>query len=155
MKLAEALIQRADTQKRLHELRQRLTRNARVQEGDAPAEQPQELLAEIERLTEVLTLLIQRINRTNATAEFAPGKTISDALAERDILALRQKVYRELADEAVSSGQDRFRWTRSEIKFQSTVNVAEVQQQADMLAKQYRELDTQLQSLNWAVELLT
>jgi len=50
-------------------------------------------------------------------------------------MALRQKVYRELAGEAISTGQDRFRWTRSEIKFQSAVDVAEVQRQADLLAK--------------------
>lgn len=154
MKLAEALIQRADTQKRIHELRQRLARNARVQEGDQPAEEPQELLEEVERLTETLIALIQRINRTNAASEFASGKTISDALAERDILALRQKVYRDLADAAASSGPDRFRWTRSEIKFQSSVNVAEIQRQADVLSRRYRELDTQLQALNWEVELL-
>jgi len=45
-----------------------------VQEGDTPAEEPRLLLEEIERLTEMLTVLIKRINRTNAAAEFAPGR---------------------------------------------------------------------------------
>ena len=36
MKLAEALIQRADCQKRIAQLRQRLTRSAKVQEGEQP-----------------------------------------------------------------------------------------------------------------------
>ena len=45
MKLAEALIQRADHRKRLDQLRERLVRVARVQEGDAPAEDPAALLA--------------------------------------------------------------------------------------------------------------
>ncbi len=154
MKLAEALIQRADTQKRIQELRKRLNRNARVQEGDQPTEEPLALLQEVDDLTETLVELIQRINRTNAATEVAPDKSISDTLAERDILAMRQKVYRELAGEATSSGQDRFRWTRSEIKFQSTVDVANIQRRADLLAKEYRELDTRLQELNWQVKLL-
>jgi hypothetical protein len=37
MKLAEALILRADNKKRFEQLRQRLMNNAKVQEGDKPA----------------------------------------------------------------------------------------------------------------------
>ena len=43
MKLAEALILRADCQKRIAQLKSRLLVNAKVQEGDAPAETPREL----------------------------------------------------------------------------------------------------------------
>ena len=38
MKLAEALILRADMQKRIQQLRERLNRSARVQEGDTTPE---------------------------------------------------------------------------------------------------------------------
>ena len=38
MKIAEALALRADLQKRLEQLKQRLVKNARIQEGDAPEE---------------------------------------------------------------------------------------------------------------------
>jgi hypothetical protein len=125
-----------------------------VQEGDRPGEDPLALLAEIDALLEVLMDWIRRINRTNAATEFEPRVSISDALASRDILATRQKVYRELAAEAASTGQDRYRWTRAEIKFESTVDVAEIQRKADALAVEYRELDTRMQALNWEVELL-
>jgi hypothetical protein len=40
MKLAEALILRADCQKRIAQLKSRLLVNAKVQEGDAPAGDP-------------------------------------------------------------------------------------------------------------------
>ena len=40
MKLAQALAERADIQKRLGQLRERLQLNARVQQGEKPAEQP-------------------------------------------------------------------------------------------------------------------
>jgi len=65
MKLAEALMLRADIQKRIDQLKQRLLRNVKVQEGDRPAENPEALLSELERLLSELRQLIQRINKTN------------------------------------------------------------------------------------------
>ena len=61
MKLAEALNLRADVSKRLSQLSERLTANAKVQEGDSPAEDPAELLGELDRLTGQLEELISRI----------------------------------------------------------------------------------------------
>lgn len=58
MKLAEALILRADYQKRIAQLQQRLIRSARVQEGEQPPEDPQELVTELETTTTELTRLI-------------------------------------------------------------------------------------------------
>ncbi len=83
MKLAEALILRADCQKRIAQLKGRLLVNAKVQEGDAPAETPQELIAELGRVSNELLNLIKRINRTNSATAFAGRGTISDALANR------------------------------------------------------------------------
>lgn len=60
MKLAEALILRADYQKRIEQLKQRLLRNAKVQEGDDPAENPAALVEEVNRLAQELEVLIQR-----------------------------------------------------------------------------------------------
>lgn len=73
MKLAEALILRADCQKRIEQLKQRLIRNAKVQEGDQPAEEPEKLLEELERIAGDVLLLIRRINRTNAATELTWG----------------------------------------------------------------------------------
>jgi len=151
MKLAEALIQRADHRKRLDQLRERLLRVARVQEGDEPAEDPAALLAEVERTAAGLTSLIQRINRTNATTALDDGRTIADAIAARDTLQLRHSIVAALVQAAIIK-QDRF--TKSEVRFQSTVNVAGLQQQADDLAQTYRELDTKIQAANWLVELV-
>ena len=90
MKLAEALILRADCQKRIAQLKSRLLVNAKVQEGDKPAETPQELIAELGHVSTELLDLIKRINRTNSATAFAGRGTISDALAERDVLALQR-----------------------------------------------------------------
>lgn len=151
MKLAEALILRADCQKRIKQLEARLLNNARIQEGDAPAEAPQDLLTELERVTAELLTLIQRINKTNSAVPFQEGRTISDALAERDVISLRRNAFVNLAHAGATS-QDRY--TRSEVKYVAIINVAEVQKRADELAKTHRDLDARIQELNWQTELI-
>ena len=150
MKLAEALILRADCKKRLEQLKARVIRNAKVQEGDQPAEEPQGLLAEVERVARELAELVKRINRTNSATAFGDGLSLSDALAERDALGVRHRLYSELA-QAASISQDRY--SRSEVKYVSAVSVADAQQRADELAREYRSLDARIQELNWKAEL--
>jgi len=53
MKLAEALADRADLQRRVEQMRMRLQASARVQEGEIPLEDPRKLLEETERLVSV------------------------------------------------------------------------------------------------------
>ena len=151
MKLAEALILRADCQKRFEQLKARALRNVKVQEGDAPAENPLALLPELERVAAELAELIKRINRTNARVAFADGKSIADVLAERDVLALERSLYNDVALAATVT-QDRY--SRSEVKYVSVVNVMEAQKRADALAKAYREIDARIQELNWQTELV-
>jgi hypothetical protein len=151
MKLAEALILRAGHQRRLNELRQRLVSNAKVQEGDRPGEDPAALMVEVERVSDELTRLIQNINRTNAATPLDDGMTLSDALALRDALIAKHRIYRALV-EAASIVQNVY--SRSEVRFEATVNVAEVQARADDLARQHRDLDTHIQQQNWLIDLI-
>ncbi|MDY7022337.1 MAG: DIP1984 family protein [Cyanobacteriota bacterium] len=150
MKLAEALILRSDCQKRIAQLQQRLTRSAKVQEGEQPPENPQELMTELDAVSAELTDLIQRINRTNSITELE-GHTLSDALAERDVLQQKWSNYNSLIQSA-SIRHDRY--SRSEVRFFSTINIAEVQIKVDNLAREYRELDSQIQAMNWQTELV-
>lgn len=117
MKLAEALVLRGDMIKKLHQLSSRMLRNAIVQDGDKPAEDPADLLSEYEQLSNELKCLIARINRTNSTTAFNGG-VLSDALAERDVMRMRQTVYRDLAEEATVT---RMVHTRSEIRFRPAI----------------------------------
>jgi hypothetical protein len=151
MKLAEALILRSDSQKRLEQLKARVLRVAKVQEGEPPAENPTELLAEAERVAEQLERLIKQINRTNAATPVDATRTLSDALAERDVLGMRRGLLADVA-EAATISQDRY--SRSEVKFKSTINVAVTQATADGLARTFRELDARIQQLNWTTDLL-
>jgi hypothetical protein len=150
MKLAEALVLRADAQKRLAQLKQRLMMSARHQEGEQPPEDPAELIAEAERLMDQLVALIRGINRTNLATAF-DDETLTDALARRDVLSIRRALFADLAT-AASVRQDRY--SRSEVKFVSAVDVRELQQRADLLAKEYRDLDARIQAKNWETDLL-
>jgi hypothetical protein len=94
MTLGEALTVRAGLQARLGELRDRLLAVATVQEGEAPAEQPDVLLGEFEQAAERLRVLIARINRTNLAVATSAGETLTAVLARRDVLAVRHKVQR-------------------------------------------------------------
>jgi hypothetical protein len=151
MKLAEALMLRANLQDRLKQQRARLVSNAKVQEGSEPAENPKELLAELERICAELEDLIRRINHTNTRTQIEGVGTLTDALAKRDVLEMRQQAYRELADAATVNLA---RVTRTELRTVSTVDVQAMRKQADDHAKKFRELDTEIQSTNWLTELI-
>lgn len=151
MKLAEALILRSDLQKRIEQLKNRLRNNVMVQEGDRPSEEPEVLLKEFDDCLLELTDIIKRINRTNNTTKFNEEWTLSDALAERDKLLEKRFILSHVA-EAASVKQDRY--SRTEIKYISVVNVKELQKQIDKLSKEYRELDTKIQGLNWTIDLI-
>lgn len=150
MKLAEALILRADQQKRVGQLRHRLLRNAKVQEGDTPAEEPAALLREYEEVSQALLRLIQQINLTNSRTPALRGN-LADAIAERDLLRARAQLYRDLAEAATVTQE---RAMRTEIKFRATLSVSEMQRVADGLSSAYREQDAAIQALNWTTELI-
>ncbi|HBI85671.1 MAG TPA: hypothetical protein DDX71_05215 [Ruminococcus sp.] len=150
MKLATALMNRADLQKKLDELQLRLNNNARVQEGEQPAESPTELLAELDSVSGELETLIARINLTNAQT-IVDGLTVTERIAHRDILLQKQRIYRNFLDEASNLAQ---RYSRTEIRQESTVSVRELQKQLDAISKELRLTEEALQELNWTVELL-
>jgi hypothetical protein len=151
MKLAEALAERSDCQNRIEEMKKRLIRSARVQEGEQPAEDTTDLLTETDRIFARLLELVSAINRTNSMTAFDDGRTISDAIAERDVVGKRRDFLAGVA-EAGSTRQDRY--SKSEVRFVATVSVGKLQADVDQLAKKYRELDTRLQELNWKSELI-
>ena len=149
MKLAEALILRADLQTRLEQIRERLTANALVQEGEKPAEDPEELLKELEDTTKHLEEMITRINLTNA-ATIQNGESLTAMLAKRECLMQKISVMRSLLS---SASHTVMRGSRMEVKIFSTVPVAELRKKTDQLSVELRTLDTAIQSANWTVEL--
>ena len=150
MKLAEALILRADLQKRIDQLRVRLNNNAKVQENDEPSEKPEELLNELDSNINQLKILIKQINKTNCVT-VSNGQTLADLIAERDTLTLKSNILRGFLNIA---GQKVNLYSTTEIKIMSTVDVPALQKEFDLLSKKIRETDTELQQANWLTELI-
>ena len=150
MKLATALSERADVQRRLSELQSRLNNNAKVQEGEEPAEDPRALLRELDTLLDRLEWLMIRINHTNSRT-LCEGRSLTELLAARDCLARRTSIMRSFLD-AASTKVDRY--SQKEIRILSTVRVSALQKQVDAVSKQLRELDEQIQAMNWTTELI-
>ena len=133
MLLSEALAARSEVADRLNEMNRRVAMVAQVQEGDDPDEDPQALIAEAERLMERFEWLVRSINATNSATAF-DGGTLSD-----------------VADEAYGRQN---RYSASEIRFVSTVDIRSLRKKADQAAKEHRALDTRIQQVNWATELI-
>lgn len=150
MKLAEALQERADLNRRIQQLQQRLGNNAIVQEKEKPIEDPKDLLAELDRCVAELEDIIARINLTNCRTQ-VEGKTLTGHLARRDALKLKLGAYRDLAYRASQVGQ---RVSGREIKLFSAVDVPRLQREVDALARELRLLDNTIQAANWATELM-
>lgn len=151
MKLAEALILRSDIQKRMEQVKERLFKNVLVQEGEKASEDPGDLLKEYKNLQLQLNQLIKDINRTNSKTKFDDRRTLSEALVDRDLLLEKRNILLGAAEKATEK-QDRY--SRSEIKYVSIIDVKEYQKQADSLSKEYRNLDTKIQGMNWQVDLI-
>ena len=149
MKLAEALQERADHNRRIEQLRSRLLNNALKQEGEEPAENPDELLKQLNECIDAQQKLIAAINLANAKTE-VDGKTLTEMIAERDMLNIRINAYRDLINEASMTYQ---RARNSEIRILSAVNVKELQKKADALSHELRILDNKIQQTNWLTEL--
>ena len=150
MKLAEALQERADLNRRIEQLRYRLSNNVLVQEGEKPLEDPAALLEELESSFTRLEWLIARINLTNCAVK-VEGRSLTELIARRDVLSLRADAYRRLVEEA---SQNTHRATRTEIKILSSVDVPALQRQADDASRELRLLDNTLQATNWTADLM-
>ena len=150
MKLAEALQERADLNRKIEELRRRLTNVVLVQEGEDPAEDPDELLEELEGATGRLEQLMAAINLTNCRTK-ADGKTLTELIAKKDALTLKLSAYRDLV---YTAGQNTSRARGTEIRVKALLKASDLQREADNMAKEIRELDNLLQETDWKTKLI-
>lgn len=152
MRLSEALIQRADLQKRIQQLHSRLKRSARIQEGEQVPEEPQELLTELDQLVNQFSIIAAQINLTNSQTSFDDTRMLTNALAERDAIVLHRKILESTIHSATGDDDRRYRY--AQIKSFSAISIRDVQAQIDTLSQRYRLLDTRIQEINWTTELI-
>lgn len=150
MKLAEALLLRADMQKKVASLRGRIVANAVVQEGDKPHENPEKLMKEALGVLGELERIVFRINECNLRSKIARGRTLTEAIAHRDSLVQQHSLLHAALG---GTRREPERYSAREIKWIATLDVPKLQKQADDLAKAIRELNGQIQEANWKIEL--
>lgn len=152
MRLAEALLERADLQKRIEALQSRIVANASYQEGEAPAEDPAELLAECTRALTTLERIVTAVNLTNTAVLTPDGRTLTAALARRETLRAEHSMLVRAADAAAGSWGRR--QMRSELRQLSALPVKELRTRADEIARELRDLDAAIQRTNWEADLV-
>lgn len=151
MKLAEALLLRADMQKKVASLKERIVANAVVQAGDKPHEDPNAMLSEAFGVLQDLEALITRINLSNLKAKLDDGRTLTAAVARRDLLVQQHAL---LSAAVAGCRKEPDRYGVREIKWVATLKVAKLQKQADDFARKIRELNGQIQQANWKADVV-
>lgn len=151
MKLAEALSLRKDLQKRIAQLQSRIVNNVKVQEGDEPLENPDDLMEELDTNLKQLEEIIWRINATNMQCHNAKGESLTQLMARRDVLTMRVNTLRNVFNTA-SESQNRY--SQSEIKMVTVVDVKKLGKKVDDLSAKLRVLDMEIQALNFSSDLI-
>lgn len=150
MKIAEALMERAALKTDLEELKNRMLKNVKIQDGDTIQEDVYTLMEEYIQKQSHLSELISKINQSNIKTINNDGESLANMLALRDTYKSIVKTYKLLYDEAIITPS---RYSRNEIKFISTVDIDKIQAKINEYSGKYRTLDTQIQELNWTVNL--
>jgi hypothetical protein len=150
VKLAEALLLRADMQKKLASLRERVVANAVVQANDKPHEEPNALLRQAFGVASDLEKLIVQINTANMKTKLPDGRTLTEAIARRETLVLEHAL---LVAAIAGTHKEPERYSSREIKWVATLAVPKLQKQVEDLAKTLRELNGAIQETNWKAVL--
>lgn len=150
LKLAEALQERADINRNIEQLKDRLDNNVLVQEGEKTAEEPEKLKRELDASIARLAYLISHINLTNCSTK-VDGQTLTELIAKKDVLQLKIRAYKDIVQ---TGSQASYRARNTEIKIKPAIVVMDWQAEIDAMAKELRLLDNKLQESNWNTELI-
>ena len=118
MKLAEGLSLRKDLQTRVAQLKERLMKNVKVYDGDEPMENPEEPMKEFDRCLNHLEKHIFRISKTIMQAVEPNGKSLTQMMAERNVLKIQIGILRDVFNYASSKVEC---YSRTEIKHVSVI----------------------------------
>lgn len=88
---------RADLQEKVAQLKERIKESAKVQEGDKPCDNVEELYKELDEALVQLEDLIYRINITNVQI-VQDGESLTRLIANRDVLSMRVKALKEVVN---------------------------------------------------------
>lgn len=145
MKLAEALLLRADLNKKVVQLTARITPQMTVRTGKTTQEDPVKLLAQLRNAISELEAVIVKINKTNVFTYLSDGRTLMEALARRDALKTQAEKLRVIRQAATVSSHS--------YDIKASIKISSLQSEIDQTGRAFRELDTEIQGLNWTTDL--
>lgn len=151
MKLAEALVLRADLQKKLENLKKRLANSVRKLDDIQVIEDPAALKLEADESITVLYSLIDLIYRTNQSVILPSRQSMVTVLAKRDELVERRKLLDYIINKSLL---DSGLYFNERGKWQPAIDISAYQKQMDDIAMQIRRLNLDIQQTNWQVDLV-
>ncbi|MGO3184309.1 MAG: DIP1984 family protein [Aequorivita sp.] len=146
MKLAEALLLRADLLKKIEHLQNRIRPVLIVSDDRLPQEDPDKLLAQLRKTIQDLESIVIRINKTNNVTKVEGEGFLMEALAKRDSLKMLSEKLRNIryAAQINNSGENNLK---------TTINIKKLQAEMDQTGRSFREIDSKIQEINWQTEL--
>ena len=147
MKLAEALLLRADLMKKIEHLQNRITPVLIVSDDKLPQEDPDKLMAQLRKAIQDLETLIIRINKTNNETYIEGEGFLMEALAKRDSLKILSEKLRYIRYAAqINNSGDK--------NLKTTIDIKNLQIEMDQTGRAFREIDSKIQEVNWLTELI-
>ncbi|TYB74714.1 MULTISPECIES: DIP1984 family protein [Bizionia] len=146
MKLAEALLLRADLMKKIEQLQNRIRPVLIVSDDKLPQEDPIKLLAQLRKARNDLEALIIRINKTNNDTVVEGEGNLMEALAKRDSLKMLSEKLRNIRNAAQINNS-------GDSNLKTTIDIKKLQVEMDQTGRAFREIDSKIQEINWLTEL--
>ncbi|MGK7944576.1 MAG: DIP1984 family protein [Microcystaceae cyanobacterium] len=151
IKLAEALLIKAEYEERLESLRSRLMVSARVQDGSFPPEDPETLIADVQTCLNHLASISKRISITQSQTLLDSRQTVAAAIVDQEMLLKKQSIYQSIIEGGIIPSDVA---QGSSIRWLITVNLAGLNRRIEEMIKDYRLLETEIQQVSWNTELV-
>lgn len=155
MKIAQALMRRADLKTRMQQVNARMVANATHQEDQKPAESASSLFVELLDVIKQYHNLVAAINTANAntTVEIKDvgQMTLNEALCGRASLKTRAVYINALVEATLRATQRHY--DRDDIKTVSVLDIQKLRKEADVTNAQFRAFNEAIEARNWEVEI--
>lgn len=149
MKIAQALVERASLNRKIKEVQTDVISNGKIQEGDVPVYNCDELLTKLNELFEQLKTLDERILKSNYKTE-VDGINLATLIKRKDLVNAKVAYLRVIVD-SCSVKMDRY--TKTEIKSVCMIDIKELVNKIEKLVEEKKRLDLLIQEINWNTDL--
>jgi|GEM_PF-3204345 len=149
MYLAEALNQRRDLLGRISHYKGLLPKMIYKIEGQDLAFEPEYVLQQLKNLASQLERVVRAINKTNHQTPLEDGKSLADAIAERDSIDLYISFCKK-----VMQGMNEVSCSYSDKEQTLRIDMKKVEEDLQRFLDQRRALDSEIQRINWQTVLV-